>query len=265
MINIQLLVIDPEHDFCNTNGSLFVPGSPEDMDRLALMVKRLKGKLSDIHVTLDSHHPVDIAHSIWFVDSDGNHPAPFTQISASDLKDGVWTTTKPGAHKRTLAYLESLESTGRYPHVIWPNHCMIGTEGTNVVPSLAEALSEWTNRFGWVHYVTKGSNPWTEHFSAVKAEVPDPTDISTQINTEFIEALEKADVILLAGEAGSHCLANTCIDIADNFSDTKFIEKLHLLTDATSPVPGFEKLQDNFVDTLVRRGMKTTTTTDFLK
>jgi len=263
-MNVQLLIIDPEHDFCNPNGSLFVPGSPDDIDRLALMVKRLKNKVSDIHVTLDSHHPVDIAHAIWFVDADGNHPAPFTCISASDLRDRVWMTTKPGAHKRTLAYLEALETSGRYPHVIWPNHCIIGTEGATVVPKLHEALSEWTDRFGWVNYVTKGSNPWTEHFSAVKAEVPDPTDISTQINTSFIETLEKADVVLLAGEAGSHCLANTGYDIADNFADPKFIEKLVLLTDATSPVPTFEKMQDDFIDKLGKRGMKFSTTVDFL-
>lgn len=264
-VNIQLLIIDPEHDFCNPNGSLFVPGSPDDMDRLAVMVHRLKNKLSDIHVTLDSHHPIDIAHAAWFVDSAGNHPAPFSQITASDMKDRVWMTTKPGAQKRTLTYLETLEAAGRYPHVIWPNHCIIGTEGTNVHPSVADALLEWTDRFGWVNYVTKGSNPWTEHFSAVKAEVPDPTDISTQINTNFIDTLERADVILLAGEAGSHCLANTCVDIADNFSDAKFVEKLVLLTDATSPVPSFKALQDNFIDALVKRGMKTSTTVDFLK
>ena len=264
-VNIQLLIIDPEHDFCNPNGSLFVPGAPEDMGRLATMIHRLKDKLSDIHVTLDSHHPVDIAHAVWFKDDNGNHPAPFTQITASDLRDGVWTTTKPGAYKRTLDYLKALETNGRYPHVIWPNHCLIGTEGTNVVPDVADALLEWTDRFGWVNFVTKGSNPWTEHFSAVKAEVPDPQDITTQINTDFIQTLEKADVVLLAGEAGSHCLANTCIDIADNFSDAKFVEKLVLLTDATSPVPTFEGLQDSFIDTLVKRGMKTSTTSDFLK
>jgi len=263
-INIQLLIIDPEHDFCNPNGSLFVPGAPEDMDRLALMVKRLRNKISDIHVTLDSHHPVDIAHAIWFVDAAGNHPQPFSQISASDLKDRVWMTTKPGAHSRTLDYLESLEAGQRYPHVIWPNHCIIGTEGTNVVPNLSEALQEWTERFGWVNFVTKGSNPWTEHFSAVKAEVPDPKDISTQINTNFVETLEKADVVLLAGEASSHCLANTGMDIADNFADPKFVEKLVLLTDATSPVPGFENLETIFIDKLKKRGMKFSTTRDFL-
>ena len=263
-VNVQLLIIDPQVDFCDPNGSLFVPGSTEDVDRLSVMVRRLKDRISDIHVTLDSHHPVDIAHSVWFRDAGGNHPAPFTQITASDLKDRIWETTRPGAHKRTVAYLEALEVSQRYPHVIWPNHCLIGTGGNAVMPQLNEALQEWTSRFGWVNYVTKGSNPWTEHFSAVKAEVPDPQDISTQINTKFVETLEKADVVLLAGEASSHCLANTGMDIADNFADPRFVEKIHLLKDATSPVPGFEHLETAFIDNLVKKGMKVTTTSDFL-
>lgn len=30
-----------------------------------------------------------------------------------------------------------------------------------------------------VQFVNKGSNPWTEHYSAVQAEVPDPADAGT--------------------------------------------------------------------------------------
>ena len=54
------------------------------------------------------------------------------------------------------------------------------------------------------------------------------------------------------------------MDIADNFADPKFVEKIHLLQDATSPVPGFESLETAFIDNLVKKGMKVTTTTDFL-
>jgi hypothetical protein len=44
--------------------------------------------------------------------------------------------------------------------------------------------------------VTKGSNMFTEHY-AVFADVPDPKDPSTQLNTPFIE---EADVIIFSGE-----------------------------------------------------------------
>lgn len=263
-MNIQLLIIDPQNDFCNKNGNLFVPGADADMGRLAGFVSRLKGKLDDIHVTLDSHQEVDIAHPMWWKDSTGKHPAPFTLIQADDVRNGRWTTTQPGAYKRSLAYLDALASGGRYPHVIWPYHCIIGSEGHSVDPSLRSAIHEWaTDRFATVDYVTKGSNPWTEHFSGVKAEVPDPQDPTTQVNTSLISTLERADVVLLAGEALSHCMANTVRDIAAEF-DPASVRKLVLLTDATSNVSGFEKLGNDFVSDLTAKGMQVSTTKDFL-
>jgi len=269
-MNIHLLIIDPQNDFCHKDGSLFVPGATEDMERVAAMINRLKGKIDDIHVTLDSHRKVDIAHPIWWKDGDGNHPDPFTMITASDVADGVWTTTQPGFLKRSLEYLRSLETTGRYSHVIWPEHCLIGDEGHNVLPVLAEALHEWEERFALVDFVTKGSNIWTEHFSAVQAEVPDPQDPTTQVNTRLIETLEEADVVLLAGEARSHCVANTVRDIANNF-DPASIAKLVLLTDAMSDVPDppgttlFTDLGTSLITDLTAMGAQTSITTDYLR
>ena len=264
-MKIHLVVIDPQNDFCNPNGSLFVPGADRDMDRLAQMVKRLGRKLDDIHITMDSHRKVDISHPMWWKDSSGKHPTPFTCITPDDVEAGRWTTTQPGAYARSLKYLRALNSGNRYPHVIWPEHCLIGDEGHNVNRALSESVHEWEQtRYAMADFVTKGSNPWTEHFSAIQAEVPDPQDPSTQVNTGFIQTLETADIILLAGEALSHCVANSVSDIASNFSDPRFVEKVTLLTDASSNVPSFEKLGSDFVARLTAKGMKTSTTTAVL-
>ncbi|PIE20198.1 MAG: hypothetical protein CSA66_01185 [Proteobacteria bacterium] len=265
MRETHLVVIDPQNDFCRPDGALSVPGADADMDRLAVMVRRLKDKLADIHVTLDSHRKVDISHPVWFRDRDGRAPAPFTAITAKSVREGVWTPSLPSTHARTLDYLDALEASGRYPHVIWPEHCLIGSRGHNVVPDLFDALSEWSERFALVDFITKGSNPWTEHFSALRAEVPDPADPDTQLNARFLETLEQADTILLAGEAGSHCLANTVRDIANAFSDPAYVRKMVLLTDATSPVPGFEAFQEAFIRDMTQRGMKLSTTDQVLR
>ena len=261
--SLHLLVIDPQNDFVHPDGALSVKGAKGDMDRLAGMVKRLKHKLADVHVTLDSHRKVDISHPIWWRDTSGKHPSPFTQITALDVESGKWTTSMPSAWNRSLAYLKSLDTTGRYPHVIWPEHCLIGDEGHNVWPGLAEAIHEWEERFALADYVTKGSNPWTEHFSAVQAEVPDPEDPGTQLNVRLVQTLERADTVLLAGEALSHCLANTVRDVVTAFGDASYAKKLVLLTDASSSVTGFEKLGDAFVADLVKMGMRTSTTSDW--
>lgn len=262
---IELLVIDPQVDFCDPKrGALYVPGAEHDMKRLAQMVQRLKDKLDDIHVTLDSHHFIHIAHPIFWRDSHGQHPAPFTRVTRADVENGVWTPTVPSLYRRALDYVNKLEQNGRYELTIWPPHCLIGSPGHTVDPKLFAALTEWESRFAFVDYVTKGSDILTEHYSAVQADVPDPGDASTQINTRLIQTLEHADLVLIAGEARTHCVANTVRDIANGFGDDSFISKLVLLTDASSDIPGFETHAQNFLTEMTRRGMQLSTTTEFL-
>ena len=279
-MKIELLVIDPQNDFCDPKGSLFVPGAEDDMKRLAEMVVRLKDKLDDIHVTLDSHHFIDIAHPIFWVDSQSNHPDLFTIISADEVENGLWRSTNPQFQKRASEYVKNLEDNKRYPLCIWPPHCLIGSWGYSVINSyddkgnpiapLFNAFLEWEKDFAMVDYVTKGSNFWTEHYSAVQADVPDPEDPSTQLNTGLIKTLQEADIILLAGEARSHCLANTVRDIADNFGEEN-IKKMILLQDATSDVPDppgttmFTDIAEQFVSDMMARGMQVSTTIEFMK
>ena len=263
---IHLLAIDPQNDFCDPqNGALYVQGAENDMNRLAEMIKRISPKLDDIHVTLDSHHLVHIANPVFWVGTDGKPPNPFTLISASDVKAGVWSTKVPSFTKKAIDYLEKLEATGKYVHCIWNPHCLIGSWGHAVFPALFEALSDWEKEFAIVDYVTKGSNVWTEHFSAVQAEVPMPDDPTTQVNTRLIDVLESADLILVAGEASSHCLKFTVEDIGNAFTDSSYIQKLVLLEDCTSPVTGFEKQQDDFINEMTKRGMQLEKSTTFLK
>lgn len=265
-MRIELLIIDPQNDFCNPNGSLFVPGANEDMERLAAMVNRIGSKLFDIHVTLDTHHLVDIAHPIFWTNSEGKHPDPFTIISADEVSNGAWRTTNPAMQSRAGEYVKQLADNKRYPLCIWPPHCLVGSWGYGVFPHLYKELLKWEESFAMVDFVTKGSNFWTEHYSAVQADVPDPEDPDTQLNLKeggLIDTLQKADMILLSGEARSHCLANTVRDIANNFGEAN-VEKMHLLTDATSDVPGFESMGEDFVSEMKNRGMKLTTTVDFL-
>jgi nicotinamidase-related amidase len=129
-----------------------------------------------------------------------------------------------------------------------------------VYEPINRALAQWTDQFAVVDYVTKGSNILTEHYSAIVADVPDPSDPTTQMNVSFLNTLNEADIILLAGEAGSHCLANTGRDAINYFTDDSFVKKLVLLEDATSPVPGFEGLQEQFIKDMTARGMSLATT-----
>jgi len=75
--------------------------------------------------------------------------------------------------------------------------------------------------------------------------------------------LSDADVIIVAGEALSHCVCNTVCDIANNFGDDN-IKKFVLMEDACSNVGGFEQLGKDFVVNMMKRGMKVAKTAEFL-
>lgn len=260
---IALLIIDPQLDFCDSRGALSVPGADADMQRLAAMIRRLKDRITDIHITLDSHHLVHIAHPIFWRDREGLHPPVFTTISHTEVAQGIWTTTQPEWHERALAYVRKLAENGRYELTIWPPHCLIGSPGHAVFPALFAALQEWEQRYAVVNFVLKGSNLMTEHYSAVQADVPDPHDPGTQLNKDLIRQLAQADIIAIAGEARTHCVANTVRDIVNSFKPEE-VSKLVLLADAMSDIPGFELYAQSFMADMAARGVKVATTEDFL-
>ena len=270
-IKIHLVVIDPQSDFMDSQGSrLSVPGANEDMCRLAAMVDRVGKKLKDIHVTVDSHRVIDVGHPGMWRDEDGNSPAPFTIISADDLSNNIWMPRNLGFRSRMLDYAQTLDRQGNYPLMVWPEHCLIGTPGHNVQLSLMEALVRWErSEFANVDYVVKGTNPFTEHYGALQAEVPDPNDPSTGLNTDFLDMLAQADIVVVAGEALSHCVKSTVDQIADNIGD-QHVKKFHILTDCSSPVPkvgdgpDFPAIAQDWLRERETRGMTLTTSDTFL-
>jgi nicotinamidase-related amidase len=275
-MKIHLLVIDPQNDFMDTPGAtLPVTGAMADMARLAGFVDRVGTKLDKIHVTMDSHHLVDIAHPAFWRGIDGTSPAPLTIISAEAIADGTWTPRLPSLRDYALGYAKALAAAGKYQLMVWPPHCLIGSWGHNLEPTLAAALDRWSQRrVRNVDFVTKGTNVLTEHYGALLAEVPIATDPSTQLNGRFLTMLKEADMIVVAGEASSHCVKATIEQVADNIGD-EHLSKFYLLTDCMSPVPAvkagdgtivvdFPAIADQFLKNMAARGMQLSTAASFL-
>ena len=137
-------------------------------------------------------------------------------------------------------------------------------QGHNVFEPLRKALLEWEEGYATVEYVEKGTNPYTEHYSAVQADVPDESDPSTLPNRRLIEAVKEADTVVIAGEALSHCLANTVRDLAAHAGD-EAVKRWILLRDTTSAVPGFEREAESFLDEITRKGIRFTESTELFR
>lgn len=267
----HLLIIDPQNDFCDlpehyclpargalpaTVPSLPVPGAHADMLRLAQFIDAAGEHLDDISITLDSHQHFDIGHPSFWQHGDGAPVSPFTEIRAADVLVKTYVPRRRELLQRVIEYLKELEGEGRYVHMVWPAHCEIGTWGHGVHDDLRRAYNRWEEQtLRIVHKIPKGQNPYTEHYSAVQAEVPDPDDPGTQCNAQLLADLRRADHVYIAGEAGSHCVKATTTHIVAHLPEAER-GQLVLLTDCMSPVHGFEAAQTQFLEDMSAAGVR---------
>ncbi len=263
-----LLIIDPQNDFCNpgdknenNKGSLYVPGAENDMRRLSDWIIANTEMIDLITVTLDSHYLNDIAHPNFWENQNGDNPAPFTQITLKDVKDKKWLPIF--SYQRVLEYLEKLEKQGEYPHVIWPTHCLTGSEGAAIYAPVFEALTHWSEQGNFFQPVSKGAYPFSEHFGAFAAQVQFDDAPETRINTVLLNQLSKFENIYVAGEAKSHCVANSIKQIIDFAPE--IVEKLIILEDTMSNVPGFENIADPIYEKAKKMGAKFSNTNTLIK
>lgn len=272
----QLLIVDPQNDFCDLPQhwrpvapqtgtalapSLPVAGAHADMQRLAGWMDRQGGRLDRITVTLDSHQAYDIAHPAFWRQRDGAAVAPFTAIAAAQVRAGDFVPRDANALPRTLAYLDALQALSRYQLMVWPLHCEIGSWGHGVHADVLSACRRWQEaRRQAVRHVFKGMNPWTEHYSALCAEVPDPQDAETGLDTALLAQLRQSDTLVIAGEAGSHCVRATVEHIVEHWGDHG---RIVLLTDCMSPVGGFEQAQADFLQRMRVLGVRCETSDSF--
>ncbi len=278
--SIHLLIVDPQNDFCDLPDSyrptdpltgssvepaLPIAGAHADMQRLARFIDATAHALSSITVTLDSHHRLDIAHPTFWRMGNGDPVPPFTPITAAQLRAGEFVPRHDDDVPRTLNYLDELEARGRYTLMAWPVHCEIGTWGHNVHADVRAAYGRWEeDRQFIVRKVPKGANPWTEHYSALMAEVPDADDPRSQLNRGLLDSLDRAELILVAGEAGSHCVKATVEHLAEHLPGGN-LSRIVLLTDCMSPVAGFANAQAGFLHRMRDLGVQQRTSTDMAR
>jgi nicotinamidase-related amidase len=252
---LALLAVDVQNTFCIPDFELFVAGrsgtgAVDDNRRLCQFVYRNLGEITQILPSLDTHHAMQVFHAIWLVDEQGDHPAPFTLVSAEDVAAGRWRVNGAVAQamgidldyaERHLAYYtQRLAEGGKYDLTIWPYHAMLGGIGHALVSAVEEAVFfHGVARYSRPDFQVKGENPLTEHYSMLGPEVtegPDGDHLDAK-NTELVEKLLGFDAIVVAGQAKSHCLAWTIDDLLkDEYVRERLAERTYLLEDCTSPV-----------------------------
>jgi nicotinamidase-related amidase len=253
---IALVVVDVQNTFCIPGFELFVAGrsgrgAVDDNRRLAEFVYRNLGAITQVFPSLDTHHAMQVFHAVWLVDERGEHPAPYTLVSAEDVASGRWRVNPAVAESleidpdyavRHLAhYTRRLAEGGKYDLTIWPYHAMLGGIGHALVSTIEEAIFfHGMARDTQPDFQVKGDKPLTEHYSMLGPEVtqgPDGDRLGGK-NLELIEKLLTFDAVVVAGQAKSHCVAWTIDDLlrTEGVQERRLAERMYLLEDCTSPV-----------------------------
>ncbi|MGD9234322.1 MAG: hypothetical protein PVH67_10715 [Desulfobacterales bacterium] len=287
---ICLLLVDVQNTFCIPEFELFVGGrsgnaAVDDNRRLCEFIYRNLDVITQICPTMDTHQSVQIFHSIFLINEHGEHPAPYTLVSAEDVQKGTWKFNPEVAHSLSIDepygqdflrhYTRRLKESGKYDLTVWPYHAMLGGIGHALVSAVEEAVFfHGIARYYMPDFQVKGSNPFTENYSVLSPEVLNDGDGNqiAQKNSGFIGKLLEFDAVIIAGQAKSHCVAWTIDDLLREIesSDKRLAEKVYLLEDCTSSVviPGVVDYTDQ-ADTAFQRfadaGMHIFRSTDSLK
>jgi nicotinamidase-related amidase len=171
-----------------------------------------------------------------------------TTITPDEVISGKWRVNPEYSHKEpeqlqayALHYVQQLTSGGKYPLLIWPYHAMLGGIGHALVPAVEEAIFfHGIARNSQASFPIKGDRTLTENYSALAPEVTTNQfgePIATK-NTQLIDHLLTSDVLIIAGQAQSHCVAWTVNDLLTEIQaiDPSLARKVYLLNDCTSPV-----------------------------
>jgi nicotinamidase-related amidase len=287
---IAFLGIDLQNTFCIPDFELFVAGrsgmgAVEDCKRICEFIYRNLGVLTRIYMTMDTHMAVQIFHPIFLIDDKGEHPPPLTMVTEADIASGRWRFNPDIAESLGILpengqehlrhYTHKLKGKKKYDLTVWPYHAMLGGIGHALVSSVEQAVFFHTiARQIQAEFVVKGQLAKTESYSAIGPEVLEDKDgeqIARKDQT-IIKLVEDYDIVIIAGEAKSHCVSWTIDDLLAEIKvgDEKLAQKVYLLEDCTSPVvvPGvvdYSDEADSSFQRFAEAGMHIVRSTDPIK
>lgn len=264
---VAVVLVDYQHDFVDPLGTLYVPGSPQDIARFLTWFYANAHGITTIYASLDTHIPFQIFYSSWWINPQaGEHPQPFTVITGQDVDNRAWLPQLEP--EWSLHYVHELQEKARKDLMIWPYHTMEGTLGHMLAAPISEAIA-WHSAARQTQpvYIEKGLTPRTEFYGIFGAEVPDPRSPESSLNIPLIEALMRHDRVYIAGEAKSHCVLETERQLVEHYAGRpEMLRKLYFLKDCTSsvqhPLIDFDALAEQELAKMREQGVNVVVSTD---
>jgi nicotinamidase-related amidase len=256
---ILLLSIDMQNTFCHPDFELFVAGRSgrgalDDVDRVCQFLYRNAANITRTKFTMDTHWDLQIFHTIVWIDQNGNHPTPGTQITEEDVINRKWMINPkvawfmtggnlPYLDRFALHYVRTLRAKGRYALTVWPYHAMLGGIGHALMSSLHEAaFCHSIARYAGNDFEIKGGVLLSENYSVAELEVDEDQNGKAlgdaSLTVSFFDDLLSYDHVIMDGEAQEYCFAWSIDSILKKIVsvDPALARKIYIMEDCTSPV-----------------------------
>ncbi len=267
-VKTSVLVVDPQKDFAKIGGSLFVEGADQDMERALELLCSIVGVVTQLFISGDRHYPGAIFFPERHLLPNGRNPPPFMSVTAEDYLYNRWRSNPKSGNQneqdnKVIHYcLEAAKK--EIPLMLWPHHCMEGSEGKKIVEPIAvfKQIFE-TYRKVSANVFYKGMDLDTEYYSVFSPVVNTNYDGKPLASTPAVtpQTFASSDIIIVMGEALSHCVGQTLRDLIG----ANLGKKIYLVRDCTSNVAGFEAQGEKFLELLeVNGGHVVQSTTPFL-
>lgn len=228
---VLFIGIDVQQDFMD-NGALGVPGAHGDVERMTRFIYNNMDKISNIAVSIDTHAPHQIFHPCWWIDENGNNPAPYTPITLADLDSGKWRAVINPMASRD--YVEHLEKNGKKTLCVWSYHCIQGTTGCALENQFSNMIyfHSVAKKYA-VQRIVKGQDALSEMYGIIKPEY----DTKGYINLDFLNKIEKFDKVIIAGEARDYCVYESLKQMFEHYkNNTDTLKKIYVLEDCMSAI-----------------------------
>ena len=212
----MLLIIDPNNDFADSRGSLYVPHADKSIEAIAQYIA--KNDPEAIAISLDTHRRYHVGHCAYW---QGEGVKPFANVHAKDVERGAIIPTF-APKEQVLTYLRAMESQGK-AHTLWPEHCLVGSWGWALPDVLVQAINAWDELHHGqrsLHVYPKGEYADAEMFS-IFSYVSEPTP--NEQGKQVLDQLAQYDEVVVCGFAKDYCVAESVKDLRN---DPRFEGKL---------------------------------------
>ncbi len=232
---ISLLIVDPQRDFVDMEkGALAVKGATEDLKRIIRFIYDNISKLSSIYVTLDTHRYDSIFHPIMWEDYNGNTVSPFTEITLEKIKnDEIIPIYDEGIQ---IDYVKKLKWQNSQNLMIWPYHCIYGTDGWLIDKQLSNMLLFFeASRKMYINKILKGQDNFSEMYGVIRPEVL--TEYTKEYDTSWVYDIGNSDKIYICGEAKDYCVYESVRQFCEVYcNDRDVTETINVMMNCCSAI-----------------------------